>query len=44
MYHQFVPGPTENWRAVPDTDGRVEVSDRGRVRPWAADGRVALRR
>jgi hypothetical protein len=34
----------DDWRPVPGTEGRVEVSSRGRVRLREADGWVALRR
>jgi hypothetical protein len=42
MSHQFVSAPIENWRAVPDTDGRYEVSDLGRVRRRTADGTIPI--
>ncbi len=29
----------EQWRAVPNTNGKIEVSDHGRVRSWLRDGR-----
>jgi hypothetical protein len=42
MYANFVPA--ENRRAVPDTDGRVEVSDFGRVRRRTIDDMGLVRR
>lgn len=30
----------EQWRIVPNTNGKIEVSDRGRVRSWLRGGRL----
>jgi hypothetical protein len=42
MYGTFIPAVVEHWRTVPATDGRVEVSDRGRVRRRTEHGTTPL--
>jgi hypothetical protein len=42
MYGYFVPALTENWLTVPDTDGRYEDSDLGRVRRRTEDGTTLI--
>jgi hypothetical protein len=40
MYLHFIPA--DNWRTVPGTNGRYEVSDLGRVRRRTDHGTIPL--